>query len=473
MKLAHRLLVYLLALHLLFFAFSWVLFVDTPALFLVVEVLLLVSFFGGLWLVRRALQPLGYTRRFHELLQDQHYAARLEPSDDPELQELLRLFNRMLDTLHQERLLAGEQQGFFAPLLEATPVAVLVFDFEGRVSLRNAAALALLGHTQPNEASPDPRAQLWPQLQAVPLGERRMLHHSTDGPHQGPNPSHHHGRRLRASRGQFFDRGFARHFLLVEELTQELERSERSTYERLVRVLAHEVNNTVAATGSVLGSLGHYAEQLRDGDRHDFTSAVHAVRQRNASLAAFIERFTHVVKMPEPQLQRVQLATLIDHTARLFRERCQTAGIELLWTQPEGNSPVRLDPLLMEQALLNIVKNAIEATETSLAEQAPPPHPHPGGRIELALLREPGPTGPRLCLRVTDSGNRLHELPPEALFTPFVSTKRGGQGIGLMFVREVLQRHGFAYRLAPTGSGQTRFEVWMPEDPPPPETVIG
>ena len=77
------------------------------------------------------------------------------------------------------------------------------------------------------------------------------------------------GRRYRAQRSHFFDRGFARHFLLLEELTEELDSSERSTYEKLVRVLAHEVNNTVAATGSVLDSLLYYRPQLAPADGED------------------------------------------------------------------------------------------------------------------------------------------------------------------------------------------------------------
>jgi signal transduction histidine kinase len=67
----------------------------------------------------------------------------------------------------------------------------------------------------------------------------------------------------------------------------------------------------------------------------------------------------------------------------------------------------------------------------------------------------------RVRFSVIDSGDRLGDVPPGQMFTPFFSTKRGGQGIGLMFVREVLQRHGFAYRLAPDGAGQTRFDIWL------------
>jgi signal transduction histidine kinase len=113
---------------------------------------------------------------------------------------------------------------------------------------------------------------------------------------------------------------------------------------------------------------------------------------------------------------------------------------------------VPLDRNLFEQALLNIAKNAVEAAEASARERGTP------GRVDFELYRENG----RVRLAVVDSGDRLGEVPPGQMFTPFFSTKKGGQGIGLLFVREVLQRHGFAYRLAGDGGGRTRFDIWIP-----------
>ena len=195
------------------------------------------------------------------------------------------------------------------------------------------------------------------QLDALPLGESRLL---TDLD----------GRRYRGQRGQFFDRGFARHFLMVEELTTELESPERATYEKLVRVLAHEVNNTVAATGSVLDSLLYYRGQLAERDGVDFATAIDAVRRRNASLGEFIERFTRVVKMPEPELRPASIKPMVDDIVLLNREQCKQRGIHIGWTRCDAVATQRMDSPLMEQALLNIVKNAMEAVEAGGPEAA-------------------------------------------------------------------------------------------------------
>ena len=441
MSLKRRVYAYLIAAHLLFLGITVLLFRSSPGLMLALELVVALSLWMGLRLIRRALEPLGYTRHFHDLLQDQHYAARLQPSGDAELNELVQLFNTMLGALYRERLEIGEQKGFLDRLLEATPSAVIVFDFDGRISLLNASAQALpglgdakgkaLADCRPDQAG----VSLLAQLDALPLGESRMLLDAE-------------GRRYRGQRGQFYDRGFARHFLLVEELTEELESSEKATYDKLIRVLAHEVNNTVAATGSVLDSLLYYRGQLAEPDSEDFSTAIVAVQRRNASLGEFIERFTRVVKMPAPELRPIAVRDIMDDILYLYREPCRSRGIHIGWQRCDDVAAMPMDRHLMEQALLNVVKNAMEAVETGAAGDR---------RIEFALARE----AKGAHLSVIDSGNLLGQVPAHQLFTPFFTTKKGGQGIGLLFVREVLNRHGFAYRLAPTGQGQTSFDVWL------------
>ncbi|SFC14009.1 sensor histidine kinase [Massilia yuzhufengensis] len=457
MTLRLRLGAYLVGLHLLLFIAAGLLFIKQPLLFVGAEALLVLSLLAGFALLRRALEPLGYTRRFHDLLQDQNYANRLAAPASHELEELVGMFNTMLAALHRERLAAGEQQGFLDRLLEATPSAVLVFDFDGAISLANASALSLLdlgpGRPQgkPLAAWLSGEAPLAPGLDA--RASERSLDLIAQLDALAPGDSHMltdtEGRRYRAQRGQFFDRGFARHFLMLEELTTELEDSERATYAKLVRVLAHEVNNTVAATRSVLDSLLFYRSQLVDADAVDFSTAIEAVKRRNVSLGEFIDRFTRVVKMPAPELRPTSIRDMVEDILWLNRDQCAKNGIRLGWRRCDTAPPQLLDVQLMEGALLNIVKNAIEAV---LARQA---MGVAGGYVELILERDDEGT----VLAVVDSADLLGEVAPRQLFTPFFSTKQGGQGIGLMFVREVLMRHALAYSLASTGQGETRFEI--------------
>lgn len=421
---------YLAVLHAVLFVLVFLQLRQQPWLFIGPEAVLVASFALGVRLLRRAMEPLGYTQRLRELLQDQDYAARLHDggSGRDELGQLVGQFNALLDTLHAERLRIGEQQGFLDRLLEATPSAVIVFDFDGHVSLLNPSARALRH-----------REDLLRQLESLPDGASTML----------SDPD---GRRYRGQRGHFYDRGFARRFLLLEELTEELQSSERATYEKLVRVLGHEVNNTVAATGSVLESLLFYRRQLAHNDGEDFATAISAVKRRNASLGEFIERFTHVAKLPAPELRPCAVQDVVEDILYLYREPCRSRGISIGWRRRDDAGALPLDRHLIEQALQNLVKNAMEAAHATQQEGGA------AAAVELELVRE----HEGLRLSVIDSGARLAGVPASQLFTPFFTTKKGGQGIGLLLVREVLLRHGLAHRLAPNAAGETSFDIWFP-----------
>lgn len=445
MTLRWRLTAYLALLHLALFGLTVVFLRHRLPIFIGIELALIASFALGLKLIRDVLRPLEYTARFRDLLQEQDYAARLTDSTQPELDELVILFNTMLATLYRERLEMGEQRGFLDSLLEATPSSVIVFDFEDKVSLMNASAHALPGLFNAQGKALDELGDdgLPRELAALPLNESRLL---TDR----------EGRRYRGQRGRFFDRGFARHFLIVDELTDELESSERAAYDKLIRVLAHEVNNTVAATGSVLESLLYYKPQLAPRDGEDFSTAIVAVKRRNVSLGDFLERFTRVIKMPEPELRPASLGDMMDDILWLNREHCKQRGIAIGWVRRDDIGPLHFDRQLMEQALINIVKNAVEAAEATQLETGKAAH------VSCSLSAD----ADAVRLTIIDSGDRLGQAPARQLFTPFFTTKKGGQGIGLMFVREVLVRHGFPYRLAASGGGETRFEICFPRTQP-------
>jgi nitrogen fixation/metabolism regulation signal transduction histidine kinase len=204
----------------------------------------------------------------------------------------------------------------------------------------------------------------------------------------------------------------------------------------------------------VLDSLLTYRGQLAERDAGDFATAIVAVKRRNTSLGEFIDRFTRVVKMPAPELRPAAIRAVMDDILWLNREQCASRGILLAWGRCDDVPPLALDVQLMEQALLNIVKNAIEAIDAGHAADGTT-----GGFIRIELEDEGG----RTRLSVIDSGGQLDATPVRQLFTPFFSTKKGGQGIGLMFVREVLSRHGCTFSLAPGGAGETRFDIWFPE----------
>ena len=344
----------------------------------------------------------------------------------------MRVYNRMVDSLRDERVRLQEQQQFLARVLRESPGGILVLDFDGRVEMANPAALRLL---QADAAGVIGRSleeldrPLTSDLAALSEGQSRVL--ALWG-----------GRRVRAAHGTFLDRGFRRSFYLLEELTEELRQSEKAAYEKLIRMLSHEVNNTVGASNSLLNSCLSYASQLRTDDRTDFEHAIGVVIGRTAELNTFMRSFADVVRLPPPRRQMVAPEALVDDLTRLVGAECAKRNITLRREVEADGMPVSMDRSQIEQALLNVAKNGIEAIGS-------------GGTLTVRLTRRDG----RRVLEVEDTGPGIPADVRDQLFTPFFSTKEGGQGIGLTLVQEILANHQFGYALDGPSGGPTRFTI--------------
>jgi signal transduction histidine kinase len=220
-----------------------------------------------------------------------------------------------------------------------------------------------------------------------------------------------------------------------------MQAAERSAYEHLIQMTSHEVNNTIGATNSLLQGCEDYCTQLREEDREDFTHALQVVTQRNSRLAEFMQRLAQVVHLPAPDCHPVDLRLVLENIRAMFavemKNRC------IMWEFDCEDAPkVNLDTHLFEQVLINIVKNAFEAIDRK-------------GTLKVSLKQEQE----EVVMTVEDSSGTLTPADKEKLFKPFYSTKRHGQGIGLMLVREILQQHGFRYSLDCEPGQWTRFRI--------------
>ncbi len=399
------------------------------------EIVLVASFlFGWAW-IRSAFMQSDVARNVADVIAAGDYGSRYPLVGNSEVDGVLTTYNRMLSYLQQERFRLGEQQGFAEKFLEDTPIGVLIFDFDEQITLSNPRARDLLGGLQSETLAGRSLGQLdvpiAKTLAALAVGETRMVTDAT-------------GRRLRCRRSQFSDRGFARSYVLIEELTAELNRSERETYEKLIRMMSHEVTNTVAATNSLLESCRNYGRELQNTEsRADYENALTVLIERNRNLNEFIRAFSDLVKLPEPQRESVDIGEMLKAMQTMFRAELDRRHIVLDVSVAAGLSPVSLDKTQIDQVLINVIKNAMEAIERD-------------GRIEIRAERSAG----FVDLAVFDDGAGLGEEIRERLFTPFYTTKSHGQGLGLTLVREILTQHGFAFSLEPV-AGRTRFMIRM------------
>ncbi len=440
MSLHNKFLLYFVALHLLFTLLLFLGIARFGPWILALEALLLLSLGYGLRLARQIKEPFDFLKAGTDNLKEKNYGIRYLETHRPELDRLIHTYNRMLQTLREERLRLGEQRGFLEELLKATPAGIITFDFDQRISTANpgaerfldAPAESLVGKTLMQIGTP-----LAAKLEPIPLGSAKLL------TFQGR-------RRLRCQKSQFKDRGFSRTFILIEELTEELQHSEKAAYEKLIRMMSHEINNTIGSTNSLLSSCLFYRERLPEGDRADFETAIKVVISRNDHLNAFMSELADVVRLPKPRVQMVDVLELLQDVALPLGAECKKRNIRMKWEVRISPVTALMDRHQMELVFMNILKNAIEA----IGE---------GGRVTIAIDRPDH----RARVSVIDTGQGLTPEVQQHLFTPFYSTKDDGQGIGLILVREILTRHCFDFALEGGADQDTRFTVWIGESEAP------
>jgi nitrogen fixation/metabolism regulation signal transduction histidine kinase len=398
------------------------------------ELILAASFALGLRWIRVALKPHEIGQSLADVIESGEYGMRYPPVRHREIDRVIAAYNRMLENLQHERLRLGEQRGFLERFLTATPIGIVIFDFDGKISLMNPRAREVLGNAAADlsgRALSEFGSPLAKSLASLCVEETRMITDAT-------------GRRLRCQRARFTDRGFDRSYLLIEELTVELNRSERETYEKLIRMIAHEVTNTVAATNSLLESCRNYSGELSSDDhRADYENALDVLITRNRNLNEFTKGFSDLVKLPEPQRHNVDVRDFLHSMRTMFSAELAGRDIELVVHAEDGLPPVSMDRNQMDQVLINVILNAAEAIDRN-------------GLIEIRARNGIG----RVELAVIDTGAGLNDETRKHLFTPFFTTKRQGQGLGLTLVREILRQHEFGFSLE-SAEGKTCFRIDM------------
>jgi len=407
---------------------------DELLMFYLCEALFLLFIPLSFMLVNRAMLPMEFVESSQQLLAEKDLSIRFPKSGDKQLDALVSSYNSMLEHLQQEQLKLGEQRGFFDRLLQATPIGIVIFDFDFKVSNINAAAAGMLTITEEKA-----KGQLIAQLDSL------LASAIVKQQHESSIINLVDGRRFRVQSSQFYDRGFKRNFMQLTELTEELHASDRNSYETLIRMISHELNNTIGATNSLLEACQEYCLQMNSEDRDDFSNALKVVIDRNYNLSAFMRRLADVVHLPVPHCTPTDIIPLIRSTQIMFSQQCAKRSIS--WDEQFESTEfiVNIDSHQFEQMLINVVKNAYEAIEND-------------GTITINITND----SDKVVLSIEDSAGTLSSIDESHLFQPFYTNKVDGQGVGLMLTREILNNHGFKYRFECNEGQWTRFIIEMP-----------
>lgn len=397
------------------------------------EAIITLSLIVLVYFYRKVVKPLNSIANGMDLLREQDFSSRLAPVKQAEADRIVDMFNRMMDQLKNERLRLREQNYFLDLLINVSPMGVIILDFDEKISMLNAAALRFLGYKATNELIGKEFKDM-----ECPLAEEidRLPKDTTDTIRLSDSMIY------RCSRLSFVDRGFAHPFVLIESLTAEVVKAEKKAYEKVIRMIAHEVNNTTAGITSTLETASEALKEMEDTE--DIQEVMKVCVERCYGMSSFITNFANVVKIPDPNLEQVRLNDRVS-ACRMFMETiCRDRKITLHNELCPENPVVKIDTVLFEQVLVNIIKNAAE----SIGEC---------GDIYIRTTDSP------VTLEIADTGKGISREVEAKLFSPFFSTKPNGQGIGLIFIREVLTKHECTFSLRTYSDGLTRFRISFPK----------
>lgn len=363
-------------------------------------------------------------------LQDRDFSVTIHARGDDELARLALAFNAAGDQLRRERQQLYQRELMLDTVLQSSPTALLLVDQQDRILYANPAARQLLGAGKALAGLA--MAQLLSQLPAA-LAE--ALAGNRDGLFTLPSPDEPQIWHLR--RSQFQLNGLGHRLYLLEQLTRELARAEVTTWKKVIRLLSHELNNSLAP----IASLAHSGLMLKEPVERELLQQIFTtIRERADHLSRFLQGYARFARLPAPQPATIDWATLV---------------AELQPLQPfvvRGPLPERAgwaDPAQLSQLLLNLLKNAHEAGS-------------PANAIELSISAQPG--GDLLELR--DRGSGMSDQVLAQALLPFYSTKRDGTGLGLALCRDIVEAHDGRIRLANRDGGGLSVSLWLPNPQP-------
>ena len=364
------------------------------------------------------IRPLQTLSNMVAAIREEDFSFRLRGgSREDSLADLIFEINALATRLQQQKISALEATALLKKVLMEIDVAVFTFDQQQHLRIVNRAGEQLMGRIAPRMLG----------LTAEELGLQEFLESKEPQTLQMTFPGKHG--RWAISHTSFRENGVPHQLLIISDLSRALREEERQAWQRLIRVLGHELNNSLAPIKSIAGTLAGLTSRaaLPEDVAQDMQQGLRVIENRVESLNRFMQAYTQLARMPAPTRTKIELGPLVERAASLERRLA-------VRTLPGPRVTVDADPDQLEQLLINVIRNAVDASLDSSLKQP--------GSVEVGWR-----TNARSAeIFIRDEGPGL--LNSDNLFVPFFTTKHGGSGIGLILSRQIAEAHGGVLQLS-------------------------
>ncbi len=348
-----------------------------------------------------------------------------EKTGNKSLNELNTSLNKVNELIKNIKFELQEQEQYFKTILEQVSIGIISFSEKGNIYLSNTAARTLLGHEHLTHI--DQIAQidmkLYSAIKELQPGDRKLVSfNSKTGIVQ-----------LSLKSTLFKTAQDTFQLVAIQDIKTELETQELESWIKLIRVLTHEIMNTVAPITSLSQTILEYFKNLNGQLPSEKIIAntikgLEVINERGTGLIGFVETYRKLTRIPQPDKKPVSVAHLFENTVMLIKSEPENENIQVSWEIKPQDLEIVADNKQIAQVLINLLKNSVEALKNQ-----------PGGKI---MLKSEINTDNKVFISVTDNGPGITTELLDKIFIPFFTTKENGSGIGLSLSRQIIQMHG-------------------------------
>lgn len=401
------------------------------------------AIFQGAGLIRHLERGTRDLLSFFEAIEYSDFTQSFStPFEDGQFKKLYGAFSRVMETFREARAKNEVQRQYFETLVHHIGTGLLCYKPDGNVELINSAAKKLLDRPALNHIQD--LKSLSPAfvdvLMNLKTGEHDLIKIDTERDWLQLS--------VHATRFNLLDQSYV--LVSLQNISAELEEKELEAVQHMTRVLAHEIMNSITPIASLAGIAKTQltpdmvpVDEDESEALNDLRDALDTIEKRSQGLMHFVDSYRKMARIPRPDFQHLQVQELFSRVVKLLAPTAEKKDIVIEVLIEPTSLSVLADPDLIEQALINLLKNAIEAIE-----------PGKKGHIKLEGFLD---RRSKVQLKITDNGPGIPAEGMDQIFVPFYSTKSAGSGIGLSLSKQIMRRHGGSLRVQSQQGGPTTF----------------